>query len=431
MTAADDGVSWNDPADPTVGTSRPHDPPTEPTGEVDLGLRAARYWITVHRPYYSRALFACRLLVTADVDTMTIDQQWRIYANPDYVGSLNVAETAGLIIHNLNHALRDHAERAQVLSIEAQMGNVWQAACDCEIDDDLAADGLTLPEDLLFPYMFDMPNGRTAERYHHGLIEGGHVHEITLSQAGIGEFRLPSCGSAATGFVENYELDDDGVSDVERQLLRRSVAEAVRDHSTARGRGSVPAGLRRWADAQMKPKVDWRKALASTIRRALHQRAGAADYSWRRPPRRQNPHSPLQHPGMIQPVPSVAVVIDTSGSMTRHDLAQAMTEIEAILIRVVPGHAIRVLSVDAEVATDSRVFTKRQLQLTGGGGTDMRIGITQAAKSQPAAIVVITDGHTLWPASKPRGVHTVIAALVGEHPPTGRVPGWIRTIEVD
>lgn len=406
-----------------------HDAPSEPTGEVDFKLRAARYWITVQRPYYSRALFACRLLVTSAVETMTIDQQWRIYSNPAYIESLSVAETAGLIIHNLNHGLRDHAERSKVLSIEARMGNVWTVACDCEIDDDLVADGLTLPEDVPFPYMFDMDNGQTAERYYRGLFDGGFVQEVGI--AFDSPFRLPSCGSAATGFAEGYELAGDELSAAERQLLRHGTAEAIRDHIAKSGRGSIPAGLERWAEAQLKPKVDWRKVLVSAIRRAIHQRAGSADYSWRRLPRRQNPGSPLQLPGMIQPVPSVNVVIDTSGSMTQDQLAQGVAEIEAILTRVVPGHAIRVLSVDADVAADTRVFSKRQIALAGGGGTDMRVGIDVAAKSQPAAIVVITDGYTPWPDERPRGTPTVIAALVGEDPPTEYVPDWIKTIEVE
>ena len=427
--SADGAASPSGPSAEAGGEAHRHDPPSEPTGEIDLKLRAARLWILVNRPYYSRALFACRLLVTTAVETMTIDRKWHIYANPDHLEALDTSEIAGLIVHNLNHGLRDHAQRATALSVEARMGNVWQVACDCEIDDDLAADGLTLPENLAFPYMYDMDNGHTAERYYQGLFEGGFVESVELERAG--EFSLHSCGSGATGIVEGYELSGDDLSDAEREMLRHNTARAIRDHAAARGRGSVPAGLQRWADAQLEPKVDWRKALASTIRRAIHQRAGSADYSWRRLPRRQNPGSPLQLPGMIQPVPSVAVVIDTSGSMSDDDLAQGAAEIEAILTRVVPGHAIRVLSVDADVAVDTRVFAKRQVQLAGGGGTDMRVGIDEAARSQPAAIVVITDGYTPWPDTRPRGVPTVIAALVGAGPPTSDIPNWINTIEVD
>ena len=407
--------------------------PAEPTGDADFKLRAARYWITVQRPYYARALFACRLLTTGEVETMSIDMQWRIYANPDYLETLSVPETAGLIIHNLNHRLRQHAERSRALSVEARLGNVWHAACDCEIDDDLASDGLTLPEDLLFPYMFDMPNGRTAEQYRQGLIDGGHVREATLmiTETGLAETSLPSGGSGVTGAAESYELSSEDLSDIEQQLLRHATAEAIRRHAAAEGRGSVPAGLQRWADEQLEPKVDWRKTLASAIRRALHQRAGAANYSWRRPPRRHDPNDSIQRPGAVQPYPSLAVVVDTSGSMSDTELSQARAEIRSILTRIVPGYAIRVLCVDADVASDTRVTAARKIRLAGGGGTDMRVGIETAAATRPAAIIVITDGYTPWPETRTRGVQLVIAALVGDNPPIRDVPGWMRAIHVD
>ena len=224
-------------------------------GDVDLKLRAARLWIITHRPYYSRALFACPLIVTTAVATMSIDERWRIYANPGRIAELSVAQTAGLIIHNLNHALRQHAERGRVFGVDAHVRNVWRAACDCEIDDDLASDGLTVPEDLLFPYMFDLPNGRTAEQYHDDLLLDGRLDEDSLDLIdGWGEtVPQPSCGSAVTGVADTHELPDaDGLDSVDQQMLRRSVAQAISDHIRAHGR--VPAGLERWADAELNPR---------------------------------------------------------------------------------------------------------------------------------------------------------------------------------
>ena len=134
---------------------------------------------------------------------------------------------------------------------------------------------------------------------------------------------------------------------------------------------------------------------------------------------------------MTQPVPQIAVVVDTSASMSPRDLARAKAEIDSLLSRVVPGHAIRTLSVDTEVAADSRITSTRRLRLTGGGGTDMGAGITAAATSRPVAIIVITDGYTPWPANRPQGAGTVIAALVDDQAPIDGVPTWIRAIRVE
>ena len=152
----------------------------------------------------------------------------------------------------------------------------------------------------------------TAERYYRELHDTGYVEQIVVEVAD-GKLVHGRSGSGASGFDQPFELLDDaagGLSSVELYLLRRNTAESVRDYEAKHGIGTLPNGLKRWADSQLEPKVDRRRTLTSALRRALHQRAGMADYSWRRPPRRQRPGSPLQFPGMVQPVPSLAVVME-------------------------------------------------------------------------------------------------------------------------
>ena len=106
---------------------------------------------------------------------------------------------------------------------------------------------------------------------------------------------------------------------------------------------------------------------------------------------------------MTRPVPSIAVVVDTSGSMGDDELDQALTEISAIIATVVPGDSVRVLSVDTDIHTDQHIYNTNQIHLEGAGGTNMATGIAVAAENKPDAIVVITDGFTPWgPHKAPR-----------------------------
>ena len=388
--------------------------------DADRALRAARLWITLNRPYYSRALFACPLIPSRDVNTMAIDANWRIYVNSEFVESRSVEETAAVLIHELNHGLRCHSRRARNLGVELGASQVWNAAADCEINDDLAEDGLEITDGLL-PHRFGFEDGRTAEHYFEEMMKNATVITVTLR-----------CGSGCTGHADDHEIDSDGtdgLEPVEQDMLRRAVAAAVREHARNRDIGSVPEGLRRWADQTLDPKVDWRRALESAVRRGVHLRAGAADYTWQRPSRRDHGGETVIRPGMTRPIPDIAVVVDTSASMQDDYLAQALAEIRGILTRVVPGDGIRVFSVDADVAADSRVFNARRVELVGGGGTDMRIGIDAAVKAKPAAIVVITDGFTPWPATRPPAAPLTIAALT-EDWALDRVPVWIKAIDM-
>lgn len=388
-------------------------------------LRAARLWITLNRPYYSRALFGCILIPTQQISTMCIDRRWRVYVNSAFVERLTVEQTAAVLIHELNHLLRDHSTRAAKLDVHQGEHTVWNIAADCEINDDLVEDCLELPEGYMVADRFSLEIGRTAEHYFQALRKNATLVEVSLQ-----------CGSGCTGHGDESQEGSgehpdlaEGLSPVEQDMLRRIVANAVAEHEKSKGIGSVPQGLSRWADQTLKPKVDWRRALESAVRRGVHLRAGAADYTWQRPSRRYDSDESIIRPGMTRPVPDVAVVVDTSGSMDDGAIARAMAEIRGIITRVVPSEGVQVYSVDCDVVELGRVFSTRQVNLVGGGGTDMRVGIEAAAKRRPAVIVVITDGYTPWPDAPPPGVAVMIAALT-EARAIFRVPPWFKTVDL-
>lgn len=393
-------------------------------------LRAARLWITLNRPYYSAALFAAPLIAANRQPTMAIDEQWRIYVNSEFVESCSVERAAAVLIHELNHALRAHADRARTLGVGLHERHTWNAAGDCEINDDLVDDGLDIGSDCLMPSKLGLVPNRTAEQYFRELSQGGSVVEVASR-----------CGLGCTGQRADHEIDSqragyglgtqdhDGLDEVRRESLRTMTAQAVAEHHLQNGCGSVPSGLRRWANQILQPKANWQSILASAVRRGVHLRAGSADYSWQRPARRDHANSPVIHPGMTKPIPDIAVVVDTSGSMRKDDLSQALAEIHAILTRVVAGEAIRLYSVDTEVATNDRVFSTNRVTFKGGGGTDMRVGIAAAAATKPAAIIVISDGYTPWPDTRPRHAPMVIAAITRADG-LRQVPKWMQAIDI-
>lgn len=146
--------------------------------------------------------------------------------------------------------------------------------------------------------------------------------------------------------------------------------------------------------------------------------------------RRADQTSPFILPGMKGGLCHVAVVIDTSGSMTDHQLAMALAELRGILQALQNMVSVSVLSVDAAVGKVQRILNPRKVELIGGGGTDMSLGIEQAAESKPKpdVIVVLTDGYTGWPDSPPPGIKKVIVVILkGE----ASAPPWADVVEVD
>lgn len=113
-------------------------------------------------------------------------------------------------------------------------------------------------------------------------------------------------------------------------------------------------------------RTDWRRVLAAEVRSAVAAIAGKVEYSYRRPSRRAHLNRELVLPVLQRPVPEVAIVCDTSGSMHERLLARALAEVEGVLTRAgLRDRRVRVLAVDAAVQAVRGVSRTQRL-----GGPD-------------------------------------------------------------
>lgn len=388
-------------------------------GSFDEHVAAARLWAVTRQPYLATALFAMTPVQAEGLGTMGVDARWRLYVDPARLAEWSVEEAGAVLVHEANHLLRDHAGRARAAGIAATERLRWNVAGDCEINDDLG--DLPLPGGGCLPAGFGLADGEIAEAYHVALAPD--------VSPGWGD-----CGSGAHGVAQAHELPANVAAEVdegEATLVRQQVAEEVR--RLARAGAAVPPGLERWATEFLNPRVDWRRVVAAAVRSGLANVSGRVDYSYARPSRRtgypDGAHVIL--PSLVQPLPHVAVVVDTSGSMSNDDLGRALGELRGLLRGLgVAGSRLTVLSCDAAVHTTQRVFAVEEVRLHGGGGTDMGEGLHAAAglRPKPSLVVVLTDGLTPWPEERP-ALERIVVGLIGER--TGDEPPWADVVEID
>jgi predicted metal-dependent peptidase len=379
------------------------------TGGLDRArLLAARFRAAQERPYLATALFSMTVVESVHVPTMGVDRRWRCHVSAAFVARTPVPELAAVWIHEVAHLLRDHHGRADRLPPGSAPDHYRvNVAQDCEINDDLLADLLPLPAGRLEPGTYGMRTGLLFEQYLALLppeVTGG-----------------PDCGSGAHGVDRPWEREGTGgVGDLAAEAIRRDTARQVR------ARGTAPAGWQRWAALTLQPQVDWRRHLSGAVREALAWAGGAVDYAYHRPSRRSAALRGVILPSLRRPVPRVAIVVDTSGSMREKDLAAALAEVAGVLRVVgVGGNRTMVISCDAAVHVARAVYTAGEVRLAGGGGTDLRVGITEALREKPHVVIVLTDGYTPWP-DVPLEATRVIAALIGTDPP--EPPAWITSV---
>ncbi|WP_230686640.1 vWA domain-containing protein [Catellatospora vulcania] len=424
------------------------DPPVRARRPLDRAkLLAARFRAAGDRPYLATALYSLTVVPSDRVPTMGVDRHWRCYVSPAFVDDTPVEQLAGVWIHEVAHLLRDHHGRADRLTADQRADHYRvNLAQDCEINDDLVADGLPLPEGRIHPSLYGLPTGRLFEQYLPALpasprCRGRCAAAATGAAAGAGgavgdagdacDCPPVECGSGAHGHQSPWDLPEAGASavrGVEADAIRRQTAQAVRAH--ARGRGTVPAGWQRWAEQVLEPTIDWRQALAGAVREAAAWAGGAVDYTYRRPSRRGAALPGIVLPSLRRPLPRVAIVIDTSGSMSDDDLAAVLAEVGGVLRAVgVRGNRVAVLACDADVHAARRVSTVGEVVLAGGGGTDMRVGISAAlaVPEPPHFVIVLTDGYTPWPEAALSRTR-IIAGLVGADAP--QPPSWIEAIPI-
>src|SRR5262245_52791837 len=390
-------------------------------GGYSRALQAARVRASYQRAYFAPALFSLIPVKTDQIASMAVDSRWRLYYNDEWVSAHSVEENAAVLIHEVSHLLREHEARKQATAVKN--ATLWNTATDCEINDDLTAEGLPLPDDPPLPGKYGLLTGENAETYYRQLYVKGSDPTADPTT----EFCI-DCGSGAHGEPRPWELPDDdgspggvpGVDPVKAQLVRRDVAQRLLDRSG--DAGDAPLGWRRWASTVLAPKVDYMATIRHAVRKALRDSTlGRYDRTYKRPHRRQACYGEFLMPSFHQPRPRPGFLIDTSGSMEDTQLARAVAELGGLTRQLGYSTEVVVACCDVVVHDVKKVFNAAQLELYGGGGTDIGAGLRWFIdrKSNPIdLLVIVTDCQTPWPEETPP--FPVITIRVGD----GAPPPW-------
>jgi len=443
---------------------------------LPMEISAARLKLKSIRPYLGLLLFSMSEVESPGLKTFGVDRWMRFYYDPEVVKKWSIDEIVGALYHECCHLLRRHHRRSELLfssySDKFDKGafhRLSNQAEDLEINDDITKEYAAIKESglpdrhkgfiklpkealkvtdyqilgvkdgMLFEEIFHIlarrrPQpppiagstkraGQIAENDNHGASRDGAQEAAPASGR---------CGSCAGG---EFEWERGGGSNTESGLtetevdivLRRTAKEII---SYAKSIGSVPEHMLRSANLILEPQISWHRQLTSCIRNSVAVASGYFDYSWRKNSRRHDQWDRILMPALVAPVPNVAIVCDTSGSMSECDLSAVMGEIKGILRAIGYRDRVAVLSCDSDVHVVQRVFTETQVNLVGGGGTDMGAGIAAASKLRPAPdiIVVLTDGLTPWPPEPPPR-SKVIVCIVSDHEDVS-CPQWATSIRI-
>lgn len=403
-------------------------------------------------PYFSRGL--CNITPIAvenfrDINPggWAVDKFWRVYYDPAILaeagGLEKLKEFVACFIHEHHHPVLDHFGRHKALPVRED-GSQWTApewnkAADREINGSDPFLLKHLPKWACFPEQIGKENGLLAEEY---LLREEEEEEEGEGGGGGGDpgnpedGSQPDCGSGCGGESRPWELgppspDNPGVEPGQGEVLRELIAKDIKEHE--KKVGSVPSNFSKWADdILVPPQVPWQQILHRFLRQCAEMTAGSFDFTFQRRNRRQSAYGDVILPATYQPKLEVAVVLDTSGSMSESDLNYACSEISAIL-RVAQS-SVNVVCCDSKAHAAQRITRPQNIQIIGRGGTDMTVGLKAAAKASPSPhlLICLTDGFTGWP-QRGEISQPIIAGIVKGNS-WGRPsspPSWVHTVAIE
>ena len=205
-----------------------------------------------------------------------------------------------------------------------------------------------------------------------------------------------SCDPSGTGEVMDsprHTDDDAGAAQAppdvsaEEQAWDEAMHQAL---NLAKAQGKAPGAVEETIQGAHRSTLDWR----SLLRRYMTD-AAARDYSWSVPNRRFI-DSGLYLPSIrSEGMGTLAVIIDTSGSVDSDALAAFWSEVRDVAAEIEPERTV-VLQVDAAVQDEEHYAPgelPERIVVKGRWGTDFRPGFARLAEQgiQPAVCLYFTD----------------------------------------
>jgi len=328
-------------------------------------ITKARAGLVLSSPFFASIALHLKLKEDQECETAYTDSIVLGY-NPEFIDKHSNAEVKGIICHEVLHVAMLHPFRRN-----SRDKLRWNIACDYAINMIVKDSGFTLPEGALLD---DKYKGLEAEVIYSQLPK---------------QLQLPST-SVMIGDVKDYEQDKgDANSNTPSQQEQNWKITLTSAATIAKAQGKLPAGLDRMIQEILQPKLPWREILSRFITENAKN-----DYTWTQPNKRYL-YSGLYLPGLNVPtLGTIAVIIDTSGSISQKELDTFASELLSILT-IYPGTEIKVIYVDTKVAATETVnLYDFQLHAKGGGGTDFKPGFEYIEKEviMPSCVIYFTDG---------------------------------------
>lgn len=375
---------------------------------------------------------------TMEVPTAAVgasDMRYVLYVNPFFYADLSKDEARAVLQHEVYHLLNHHLSRGKGYD-----PYIWNVACDLAINcyikglptynreetkQKMITSYKMTPEQAekqlpkadkdgrcsaaLMPKDYNLPDHKTAEWYYKTIQENKELKD-KFSKPAASQFDMDGGttsltpeeqeqlkqdlrdGKARFSFSDsNHDKWDEANSNGQANIMDEELKRMIRDsmNKSPETFGNLPGEMREAVMKFLNSEINWKNRLRQFLQVATEV---LRINTRKRPSRRYG----ITYPGVKTDYKlKLGFFVDSSGSMSNDDLAQAGAEINACFECGLAS--VEIMAGDVTVADHYPMKKKMQpkdFKVTGRGGTDSQAWMKYFAKQKHLdAIVVLTDGE--------------------------------------
>ena len=342
-------------------------------------------------PFFGFLIMSTEYYFTTDLPTMaatTINGN-KIYVNENFLNSMNRKERAFVIAHEMLHIFLEHIGRQTDNNYHGELWNVATDYCINSYITELNESRVKMPSMGLYDKQYI---SMSADQIYHKILKENNNDPDKAAKAHGGAGEPNSKGQQPFD-----ELGRIPMTEAQRTENRQKIASSLGQFDTdkLKDMGSGYANLIRQFEDLLDSKIPWQTVLREFITQTSKNR-----YTYNRPSRKSY-HSGIIFPTMTGDNIDLVFGVDTSGSMSNTDLAEALSELYSICEEF-DNWNVDLISCDTGAhligeynSEEGDDFETIDTGLVGGGGTDMQPLLEYANEREeiPAVCIIITDGY--------------------------------------
>jgi len=363
---------------------------------IEQKLVAARTRLILDKPFLGALVLRLPMEEGDSSWCSTVATDARVfYFNPEYIAPLTITQVQFVLAHEALHCGLSHFARR-----EYRDQHRWDVACDHAVNQLLIEDGMEATPDALLNESY---GGMSAEEIYPFIPQDTEEEpqDQHLYDGQNDNHNLSGSGNSESDKNTEYREAPPPLTAQERDALstqwQQRLAGAAQQAIQA---GKMNGSVERFVKRLLHSSVPWRTVLARFMSGTTR-----VDYNLLRPSQRREGEA-IQ-PSLSSPQTSVAIALDTSGSIEEEELNTFITEVSAI--KGLVNARITLMTCDSQLDSDGpwvyEPWESMSLptSVKGKGGTDFTPVFNWLDEQQikPDLLVYFTDAVGKYPNRMP------------------------------